>query len=377
VGKDLLDAGYGALRTMLRRAGVRAKLRTLARDLGRALGSDIDEARQAVQRWEKQSGCGHHLPQDPSAARAVVRGLAQWVLDFKAQSTSGRFPFDRPLLDLYERCVTAARATDAFMRTPPQDAGTRRVLARLARTLEAVAASEPMARSVASLRMRAALFDELRATLRLRPSSPTVREAAATAEELRDIQQALDTWGADLRARRPARGPAEDRREAIDVVLDHLDRHGDSLFGHEIQLPAAAGGGTRLVDRTNNVEETYFRDMKHRERRRSGRKILTQDFESLPPAAALVPNLSKPDYLALLCGTLEDLPAAFAEIDATRGEAKRGGRLPIKASSASVRPAVESASLPTVDRRIVRSAAMGKRIEAAAKSRAPRTRRAG
>ena len=38
----------------------------------------------------------------------------------------------------------------------------------------------------------------------------------------------------------------------------------------------------------------------------------------MPPEAALVPNLARPDYVRLLCGSLEDLPAALAELDAAR-----------------------------------------------------------
>jgi len=383
VGKGLLGAATSELREMLRQTGVRMRLRTLARNLGRGIGLDIDRAREAVERWQLQSGEGHDLPADPISAQAVVRSLTQWVLDFPAQSTPRRFPFDRPLLDFYDRCVSTARATDAFLRNPPQDGAARRALRRLSRALDLVASSKPMADTVASLRMRAALFDELRATIRLCPSSPTDHETAATPEELRNIQQELEAWEKDLRARRPARGPAEDRRKAIDLVLAHLDRHGDSLFGHVIQLPREVGGGVRVLERTNNGEETYFRDMKRGERRRSGRKNLTQDFERLPPQAALVPNLLKPDYVALLCGSLEDLPTAFAELDADRRKVMRN-TTPSKPEAATKpknsrhpRSTVESASLPAADRRIIRAAAMDKRIKAAAQSRAPRLRRAG
>jgi hypothetical protein len=363
IGKDLLDARYGTLREMLRRSGVRAKLRTLARKLGRELGKSIEKARSAVERWNSQPGSGHHLPEDPVSAQAVVRSLAQWVLDFKVEGRCGRFPFDRPLVALYDRCVTVARSTDAFLRTPPEAGKARRALESLSRTLSVVAANETMTGIVASLRMRATLFDELRATLRLRPSTPTAGAPATTPEELHDIQQQLETWEEHLREQRPARGPAEDRREAIDIILDHLDRHRHSLFGHVIQLPASAGGGVRIVDRTNNGEETSFRDIKHGERRRSGRKILTQDFEALPPAAALVPNLLRQDYVDLLCGTLEDLTAAFAALDSAK---------PVTARVHLTGPSVESASLPAADRPIVRSQNLGQRIFAAARSRAPR-----
>src|SRR5207249_488890 len=76
------------------------------------------------------------------------------------------------------------------------------------------------------------------------------------------------------------------------------------------------GGGIRLVARTNNGLESLFHTIKHGERRRSGRKILTQDFEILPPAAALATNLHHADYVSLLCGSLDRLPEAFAALDA-------------------------------------------------------------
>jgi len=44
--------------------------------------------------------------------------------------------------------------------------------------------------------------------------------------------------------------------------------------------------------------ESFFHDLKHRERRRIGRKILTRDFEQLAPEAALAQNLSRADYVS-------------------------------------------------------------------------------
>src|SRR5256884_1775609 len=96
----------------------------------------------------------------------------------------------------------------------------------------------------------------------------------------------------------------------------HLDRHGPYLWGHALRLPRRVGGGIRLVARTNNGLESLFHTIKHGERRRSGRKILTQDFEILPPAAALATNLHHADYVSLLCGSLDRLPEAFAALDA-------------------------------------------------------------
>jgi hypothetical protein len=70
--------------------------------------------------------------------------------------------------------------------------------------------------------------------------------------------------------------------------------------------------------------------MKHDERRRRGRKILTQDFETLPAAAALVYNLKLPDYVKILCGSLNCLTKAFAELDIEkRGKNCQANNLPM------------------------------------------------
>jgi hypothetical protein len=163
----------------------------------------------------------------------------------------------------------------------------------------------PFAQVARTLRWRASLFDELRDALRLAPKTtgrnPPTRAPAKTIPPeqaqaaLRDIRKAVETFAADLRQRRPARGPAQDQRQAIDVILKHIQDHGPTLWGHVITLPEKAGGGIRIVDRTNCRLESLNGDIKHGERRRSGRKKLTQDLENLPPGAPLAFNLHDPD----------------------------------------------------------------------------------
>ena len=175
-----------------------------------------------------------------------------------------------------------------------------------------------------------------------------------------------------LQERRPQRGPAQDSRQAIDLILMHLDRYGDSLWGHVIKLSAEAGGGIRLVERTNNLLEGFNRSMKQGERRRSGRKTLSDDFEHLPPEAALARNLLCADYVEILCGSIEQLPKAFAQLDADRRRQSLATEPPNASQPTQHTPEIASASLPKEDRRLIRSEDMAIRILAAARSRAPR-----
>jgi len=245
--------------------------------------------------------------------------------------------------------------------------------------LRPVDSDVPFEKVAATLRARAELFTELRDALRLHPKpsdrrvpAPSTLPAEQAAVELNDIEAAVQAFTASLRDRRPERGPAQDQRQGIDILLAHLERHGSTLFGHVIQLPDPVGGGIRLVDRTNNSLEGLFDDIKHGERRRSGRKILTQDLEQLPPAAALATNLRSSDYVAILCGSLHQLPSAFAEIDAaSRRRSALVARDAVRAADAGDCDVV-SASLPTADRVLIRTEQMDRRIQAAARSRAPR-----
>jgi hypothetical protein len=92
----------------------------------------------------------------------------------------------------------------------------------------------------------------------------------------------------------------------------------------------------------------------------------------MPAAAALAANLRRADYVAIVCGSLDALPQAFAQLD---GSSPR--RSPVVARAAArLADATEcdvvSASLPTADRTLIRCAQMDHRIRAAASSRAPR-----
>jgi hypothetical protein len=62
--------------------------------------------------------------------------------------------------------------------------------------------------------------------------------------------------------------------------------------------------------------ETLFGRAKQRLRRRLGRAHLGRDLEQQPPQAMLAANLEHPDYVRVLCGSLDHLPDAFAELDA-------------------------------------------------------------
>ncbi len=362
IGEDLLEEGHDKLRELFRKVELVPKLRAFVRQQGRNLGKQIEQGRDGLRLWLAESDQECHRIPDGVGGITTVRSLAQWVLDYRADGTDQGFPFDLPYLDLYDRCLQVCRATEAFLRESPADA--KKTLEKLRRILRPVECDIPPFTSVgAALSKRARLFTELRRALRLEDKDATPGiDSEREVKKLNDVRSAVEALTASLKERRPERGPAKDIRQGIDLILSHLDRHGPNLWGHVIAISEQAGGGIRLVDRTNNVLESFFHTMKHGERRRSGRKILTQDFEHLPPAAALAINLVHPDYVQIVCGTLDSLPEAFAELDS-------GNRThSIAAGPKDGTTTLETASLSTLDQRLIRTPALGDRIIAAAQS---------
>lgn len=376
VGKDLQRASHDELRDLFRRFKLLPRLRALSRDLGRSVGTEIGIARQAVTDWLGGKDERFLLP-GGNAGRAVVRAVAQWVLDYAHDGTDAGFPFDRPYLDLYRRCRHAGRAVESLLWKPPEDTRVHGMLERLFRVLEPACKDLPFETPARVLEQRARLFEELREALRLvpkpaRPSAQSKPSEPQKAQELRDIQKALAELEASLQARRPRRGPAQDQRRAIDLVIAHLERHGPSLSGHVIELPDSAGGGIRTVERTNVRLEQLWHEMKHGERQRSGRKVLSQDFEHLPAQAVLARNLTRPDYVAILCegGTLDDLPRAFASLDAADRSCSLFARATASAARAGATE-ISSSSLEKADRDLVRTHAMKSRLDSEVRSRRP------
>ena len=111
--------------------------------------------------------------------------------------------------------------------------------------------------------------------------------------------------------------------------------------------------------------------MKRGERRRSGRKNLAQDFERLPPESALVQNFKCTDYVEIVCGSLDRLPRVFADMDATERRKSAGRPKTTQPTLPNSIPMIETGSMPTIDRCLIRSEELQHRIDDIIRSKPP------
>ena len=181
---------------------------------------------------------------------------------------------------------------------------------------------EPKAQLSDRLERTWAVFRRLRSILRLEEdelhrgrcaAAPLAPSAAAA--RLQAIAADLHSCHQVLRRRfQPGFSAARGGFQPERIVLRYLDRYGDGLTGHPLARDEA-GRAVAVVARTNNVLEQFFGTAKQGLRRRVGRAHLGRDLEDQPAQAALTANLRHPDYVHILCGTLDRLPQAFAQLD--------------------------------------------------------------
>jgi len=370
IGKDLLTPGYDELRRLIRKHKLKASLRMLARVWGRKFGKELSNHRINIEKWTSDQESNQVLPRGHSGV-ATVRALAQWALDYQEESNHKRFPFELPYLAFYQRCKIVRRACNVYLKHSQHDKAVRKALQRLVRVTDPVITDPVFPQIEEILSYRYELFNELRDALRLnmegtKPLPTGTQHSQQIAKELNDIEKALRNFTASLRRRYPKRGPAENKREAIDIILTHIKKHRKTLWGHVIKMHGKAGGGIKIVDRTNNGLENFNGTYKQGERRRSGRKVLSKDFEDLPGAAPMVQNLRHVDFVKLLCGTIDKLPEAFAMLDQKKKTQRTCSRPPKDATDLP-----QTASLSKVDRQFIRRIKIGPIIQAAALKRAP------
>jgi hypothetical protein len=301
IGKKLFDDPYAVLRNLLRQSKVRTQLRELLREL---------RQHATAEGYDGKYGHGR--------LREDLLALVYWVLEGEGRKDLP-YPFALPHLGFYQRCREAPQRTERWLPLPRSPIE-RRALKQLSKVLARLDELPRLAWVVPKLEIGWQALCELRTILRLtdaelprgdlRYLSPRECPELEMAR-LREIEKTTTAYHEQLR-KRVTDSHGSSSAEA--VILKYLDRYANHLFGHPARQDED-GKIISVVERTNNVAEHFFGADKQKLRRRLGRANLGRDLEDQPAQAALASNLLYGDYVRVLCGSLEHLPAAFAELD--------------------------------------------------------------
>ena len=98
-------------------------------------------------------------------------------------------------------------------------------------------------------------------------------------------------------------------------MIAQIDKYGAKLFADPITVQTPLGPLLIQPQRTNNILERFFRDLRRGERRKSGNNSLSMFLQSMIADTPLVKNLQNPAYMQVLLDGQTNLEACFAQMD--------------------------------------------------------------
>ncbi len=98
-------------------------------------------------------------------------------------------------------------------------------------------------------------------------------------------------------------------------MIRQIDKYWLKLFADPIKVNTPKGPVSIQPQRTNNILERFFRDLKRSHRKKSGTVSLTRTLRSILADTLLVKNLGNPDYMEIILNGSSTLEERFAKID--------------------------------------------------------------
>ena len=302
IGKKLFDDHYAVLRNLLRSSKVRTGLRELLRELRQNCTAEVYHGRYGL-----------------GQLREDLLALILWVLEGEGGKDLP-YPFCLPHPGFYQRSQAAMQRAERWLPLPRSHVE-RRALKQLSHVIARLDEQQRLSWVAPKLERGWQAFCELRDILRLSDAElprgdmrylSTRDFPEMEMARLCDIEKTTSAYREEICKRVADTTSISSSPETI--ILNYLDRYANHLFGHPARRDEH-GRIIAVVERTNNVAEHFFGTDKQMLRRRLGRANLGRDLEDQPAQAALTSNLRHPDYVRLVSGSLENLPAAFAELD--------------------------------------------------------------
>jgi hypothetical protein len=341
IGKDYLEPAYARLRRGLRGHASSAKLHALVRALQPLL-------EEQDTRWPAVKESAAVLPVTNSRLAATY-SLALWALQGKKSGDGYGFPFDRPLLEFTHRLLELNRQLPPLLELllSNDEPYEKQPIFKLLAEACYVAEDHEIAAAVEELTWRCRVFDRLRAAMRIAPAGGgNGLNDEGTEEVMATIRQGVNRFRQEL---------VDDPKLTVDPLSGkmacQIDKYGEKLFADPITVTTPAGPVTIQPQRTNNIMEQFFRDLKRGYRRKTGNNSMHRRLQAMLADTPLVKNLDNQDYMKIILDGKADLEELFAEQDitATPEDGNQPGQARILPG---VRPLLKLVDLPG---RIIRS----------------------
>lgn len=267
-------------------------------------------------------------------AASIGAGMIEWILSANTEGKGRGFPFDLCHLSLYLR-IRQARdilANEVLGHLKGHTPRAEKLMIRLYGIMNCVLQSKALLRTVQQVQEANELFIRLRHALRLtaQDSGQGLNETASFTSAEHACQTETDVHRLHQAFCREQKQPISvTKRKGIDIIVTHLDKYWEGLFGHCLERDGS-DQHSMMVQRTNNMSERFFRYVKRFIRRITGKKKLNREVNALGDKTLLVFNLKTPSYVKLICGHLDNLGQAFADLSVNGASIEPSRKQPIR-----------------------------------------------
>jgi hypothetical protein len=258
--------------------------------------------------------------------------LIHWAFDTSAQLNGYGFPFDRPHLLFYHRLKATYTLLESIRETPLRHEQTHRPLNQLFRSIKQLMDDVALRKSVAQLDERAGLFDTLRKALRIAlPEGKKGLNDDGDDTDMKTIEERVKGFRQQI-----ASESKLSRKDEYKKMIQQIDTYWKKLFANPIAVHTPQGEVFIQPQRTNNILERFFRDIKKRARKRTGTISLSKMLKTILSDTPLVKNLDNEEYLQIILDGCDTLQERFARIDSNmvvqelKKTKKEPGRLPLE-----------------------------------------------
>ena len=302
IGKDLFGKEYAEIRNTLKKYQTRSLIRELIKTMKERIDNNPEQTRSLNLCLQGQSFPPGRESIDPIVGAYL--SLA-WVTDVKSELSGYGFPFDREHFAYYQRLKQAyAVIRDFSFRN-------NHYLMELRCKILPVLEDRALQDVMKTMEEKTAMFDELRTAMRI--ALPGDKEGLNDNGEPADMKSIKEQVTAFRKHDTLQKAAATD--EAFQKMITQIDRYWEKLFADPITVLTPTGPVTLQPQRTNNILERFFRDMRKHGRKRGGLNSMSKTLRAMITDTPLVINLNNPAYMKILLKNTDSLAERFAEID--------------------------------------------------------------
>jgi hypothetical protein len=309
IGKDLLQDAYQRIRTRLRKLKIRTLLRQRAKALEKAIGVEekaVQALKAGINKGEIEVSSFHRMPD--LAAFTMIH----WAFDTSGELKGYGFPFDHPHLLFCQRLKMIYSVIEQIRDTPLRyENKTYKPLFQLFRLIKKIMDDQTLSKAVAQMQERPQVCKDLRQALRIAlPEGKRGLNDDGEDADIKTIEEKVKKFRQQI-----ATESHFSEKQHYKKMIQQIDAYWEKLFADPIPVDRPNGRAFIQPQRTNNTLERFFRDLKRRNRKKSGTVSLTKTLKTILSDTPLVKNLDHDEYLSIIldgCSTLEE---RFEKID--------------------------------------------------------------